>query len=273
MIAGFSAAWQRGYSHALQIDADGQHALGDISTFIEEARRHPQALICGRPVFDRSMPAVRPYGRYLTHGLVWLNTLSFSIPDSMCGFRVYPLAPVIAPDGRGVHWPAHGLRRGDHRAHVLARRADAVAADPGHLPRWMGSRIFACSATTPGWSRCSCGCSAACCAGCRGCWAGRPMNRLQTLPQRAGRVGRHARTRRAGHDVADVPRREAAVRDRSRCHSCTCRRRISSPSADVPGPPRGTTWRGSPRRRRVRRGRRTDERLPAFPQFRARHRR
>jgi glycosyltransferase involved in cell wall biosynthesis len=96
MLAGFAAAWQRGYSHALQIDADGQHALRDISTFIEEARRHPQALVCGRPVFDRSMPALRHYGRYLTHWLVWLNTLSVSIPDSMCGFRVYPLAPVIS---------------------------------------------------------------------------------------------------------------------------------------------------------------------------------
>lgn len=96
MHAGFAAAWQRGFSHALQVDADGQHALGDISTFVEAARRQPQALICGRPVFDRSMPAVRRYGRYLTHALVWLNTLSFSIPDSMCGFRVYPLAPVIS---------------------------------------------------------------------------------------------------------------------------------------------------------------------------------
>jgi hypothetical protein len=27
--------------------------------------------------------------------MVWLNTLSFAIPDSMCGFRVYPLAPVL----------------------------------------------------------------------------------------------------------------------------------------------------------------------------------
>jgi glycosyltransferase involved in cell wall biosynthesis len=96
MLAGFTAAWQRGYSHALQIDADGQHALRDISTFIEEARRHPQALICGQPVFDRSMPAVRHYGRYLTHSLVWLNTLSYAIPDSMCGFRVYPLAVVVS---------------------------------------------------------------------------------------------------------------------------------------------------------------------------------
>src|SRR5580658_7245580 len=76
MLAGFAEASQRGYSHALQVDADGQHTLGDIPAFVEAARRQPQALICGRPVFDRSMPAARFYGRYLTHALVWLNTLS-----------------------------------------------------------------------------------------------------------------------------------------------------------------------------------------------------
>ncbi len=100
MLAGFVAAWQEGYSHALQVDADGQHALADIRSFIEAAAREPQALICGRPVFDRSMPAIRYYGRYLTHGLVWLNTLSWSIPDSMCGFRVYPLEAVTSLMGQ-----------------------------------------------------------------------------------------------------------------------------------------------------------------------------
>ena len=96
MIAGFTAAWQRGYSHGLQVDADGQHALEDVPAFIAASRRDPAALICGRPVFDQSIPTGRRYGRYLTHGLVWLNTLSFSIPDSLCGFRVYPLAAVIS---------------------------------------------------------------------------------------------------------------------------------------------------------------------------------
>jgi glycosyltransferase involved in cell wall biosynthesis len=95
MVVGFRAAAARGYTHALQVDADGQHALADIPRFVEEARAHPQALICGRPVFDSSMPRVRRYGRYLTHALVWLETLSFSIPDSLCGFRVYPLAAVV----------------------------------------------------------------------------------------------------------------------------------------------------------------------------------
>jgi glycosyltransferase involved in cell wall biosynthesis len=95
VIAGFRAAAASGHTHALQIDADGQHALGDIPAFVAESRAHPDALVCGRPLFDASMPAVRRYGRYLTHALVWLETLSFDIPDSLCGFRIYPLEAVI----------------------------------------------------------------------------------------------------------------------------------------------------------------------------------
>lgn len=95
VIEGFRAAAASGHTHALQIDADGQHALADIPRFVAEAAEHPRALVCGRPIFDASMPAVRRYGRYVTHALVWLDTLSFSIPDSLCGFRIYPLAPVL----------------------------------------------------------------------------------------------------------------------------------------------------------------------------------
>jgi glycosyltransferase involved in cell wall biosynthesis len=95
VTAGLRAARASGFTHALQIDADGQHALGDVARFIGEARAHPESLICGRPVFDESMPRGRFYSRYLTHWMVWLNTLSFAIPDSMCGFRVYPLASVL----------------------------------------------------------------------------------------------------------------------------------------------------------------------------------
>jgi glycosyltransferase involved in cell wall biosynthesis len=94
--AGLRAAQTRGFTHALQIDADGQHSLEDIPRFIADARAHPQALICGRPLFDASMPAARRRGRYLSHVFVWLDTLSFEIRDSMCGFRVYPLEPVVA---------------------------------------------------------------------------------------------------------------------------------------------------------------------------------
>lgn len=95
VVTGLRAASERGFTHALQIDADGQHALSDVRRFVEEARAHPYSLICGFPVFDDSIPKTRYYGRYLTHGLVWFETLSFDIIDSMCGFRLYPLHRVL----------------------------------------------------------------------------------------------------------------------------------------------------------------------------------
>jgi glycosyltransferase involved in cell wall biosynthesis len=92
---GLRAALSAGYTHALQVDADGQHDLADVPKFIAEATAHPDAVICGRPRFDASMPRARYYLRYLTHFFVWLNTLSLDIHDSMCGFRLYPLAAMI----------------------------------------------------------------------------------------------------------------------------------------------------------------------------------
>ena len=95
VLTGFHHAVRLGHTHALQIDADGQHCTADIPRFLEHAAAQPQALIAGYPVYDESVPLVRLYGRYLTHVWVWINTLSLKIRDSMCGFRVYPLAPVM----------------------------------------------------------------------------------------------------------------------------------------------------------------------------------
>jgi predicted LPLAT superfamily acyltransferase/GT2 family glycosyltransferase len=96
VMHGMRLAQAAGHTHALQIDADGQHDTGDVPHFLESARREPDAIICGRPVFDDSVPKGRLYGRYITHVWVWIETLSFAIGDSMCGFRMYPLAATCA---------------------------------------------------------------------------------------------------------------------------------------------------------------------------------
>lgn len=89
-------AAEKGFTHAIQVDADGQHQLSDVPAMLDEARRHPDCLISGQPVYDDSVPKSRLYGRYITHFWVWVETLSFSLKDSMCGFRVYPLKPCLA---------------------------------------------------------------------------------------------------------------------------------------------------------------------------------
>ncbi|QFU24827.1 glycosyltransferase family 2 protein [Shewanella eurypsychrophilus] len=92
VTTGLRAAYRDGYTHALQVDADGQHNLDDIPAMLEKAETAPEALISGLPQYDESVPKSRYYARYLTHFWVWVETLSFDIQDSMCGFRVYPLA-------------------------------------------------------------------------------------------------------------------------------------------------------------------------------------
>ncbi|MDN5873929.1 MAG: glycosyltransferase family 2 protein [Sinobacteraceae bacterium] len=95
VLAGFAKAGEAGYSHALQIDADGQHDPIEADKLLDAARQRPEALISGVPAYDDSVPAVRYYGRWITHVLVWLETLSRDLADSMCGFRVYPLVPTL----------------------------------------------------------------------------------------------------------------------------------------------------------------------------------
>jgi len=91
VMRGMREAYQAGFSHALQIDADGQHDTQDVQQFIEGGKQHPLAIICGQPRYDASVPKGRLYGRYITHFWVRIETLSSVIGDSMCGFRLYPL--------------------------------------------------------------------------------------------------------------------------------------------------------------------------------------
>jgi len=95
VIAGLREAHARGYSHALQLDADGQHDVAALPAFLDAMLGTPQAVIAGFPHYDTSVPAGRLFSRYATHVWVWINTLSLRIRDSMCGVRIYPLAATL----------------------------------------------------------------------------------------------------------------------------------------------------------------------------------
>jgi len=95
VLTGFHAAYAAGCTHALQIDADGQHDFAAIPRIAALALQHPTAIITGVPVFDASAPAARRIGRKFTTLWVRINTLSSHIDDAMCGFRVYPLAAIM----------------------------------------------------------------------------------------------------------------------------------------------------------------------------------
>lgn len=88
---GLREATARGFTHALQVDADGQHDLADAPALLAAARARPAALVLGAPRFDATAPRGRLIGRKITQWWTNLETGGAVIEDPMCGFRVYPL--------------------------------------------------------------------------------------------------------------------------------------------------------------------------------------
>ncbi len=101
VMRGLREAARLGFTHALQLDADGQHDLGDVPRFLERGRARPEALVNAEPVYDASAPRSRLYGRRITRFWVWIETNGQARGDAMCGFRLYPLAPTVALLARG----------------------------------------------------------------------------------------------------------------------------------------------------------------------------
>jgi len=91
---GLVIARAQGFSHALQVDADGQHDLNDVAKFIAASEVAPGHIICGKPTFAEDAPKARVYGRKVTDFWVALETVSLQIKDGLCGFRIYPLTEV-----------------------------------------------------------------------------------------------------------------------------------------------------------------------------------
>jgi glycosyltransferase involved in cell wall biosynthesis len=95
VITALHAAQEAGYTHALQVDADGQHDIGAIDAFLEAAREHPERIISGAPVFAEDVSKLRFFARYITLSFCWFESLSTEIRDAMCGFRLYPVDATI----------------------------------------------------------------------------------------------------------------------------------------------------------------------------------
>ena len=100
---GFRRARELGFTHAFQIDADGQHDLDRIPAFLAAAREHPDALVLAYPEYDGTAPRSRRVARGLTNFWVAVEVGGRDkIRDAMIGFRVYPLAAVSGDEAFGV---------------------------------------------------------------------------------------------------------------------------------------------------------------------------
>jgi glycosyltransferase involved in cell wall biosynthesis len=95
ILHGLRALAAEGFTHALTIDADGQHPAEMIADFIAASRAQPGAMILGVPQFGPDAPALRVGGRRISNAWVGLETLWAGIGDSLFGLRVYPVAPLL----------------------------------------------------------------------------------------------------------------------------------------------------------------------------------
>jgi glycosyltransferase involved in cell wall biosynthesis len=116
VLAGVRAAAARGFTHALTMDSDGQHPAGHIGEFMRVSQAHPECMVLGRPRFDASAPSLRVKGRRISNWWANLETLWAGIGDSLFGFRVYPIAPLVAVMRRQP-W----MRRFDFDAEAVVR--------------------------------------------------------------------------------------------------------------------------------------------------------
>jgi glycosyltransferase involved in cell wall biosynthesis len=96
VLFGLREAQGAGFTHALTMDSDGQHPAERISEFMQASTAHPGAMVLGVPVFDAAAPALRVKGRQISNWWANLETLWAGVHDSLYGFRVYPIDPLIA---------------------------------------------------------------------------------------------------------------------------------------------------------------------------------
>jgi glycosyltransferase involved in cell wall biosynthesis len=116
LLDGLIAAQRAGFTHALAMDADGQHPADHIAAFMSASAAAPQAMILGDPVFDASAPRIRLRGRKIANWCTNVETLWAGIHDTLFGFRVYPIAPLVAVMQRS-RW----MRRFDFDAEAAVR--------------------------------------------------------------------------------------------------------------------------------------------------------
>ena len=95
VLEAFREAVDAGFSHAIVMDADGQHPAEAIPQFLELCAKNPGHLIAGVPIFGPDAPAERVKGRRVGNFFASLETGWHGVSDSLFGFRLYPLKPSL----------------------------------------------------------------------------------------------------------------------------------------------------------------------------------
>lgn len=120
LVNGMRHLAARGFSHALTMDADGQHLGREIPKLLALARRDPEAIVIGvRAIGSQEVAAANLFGNRFANAAIALAA-GTTVGDTQSGFRVYPLAAVLA-------LPIDGTRF-EYESTVIIRAARARMA-------------------------------------------------------------------------------------------------------------------------------------------------
>ena len=90
----FAEARRHGFSAVVAVDADGQHDVRDIPSFLQTHHQHPDAILTGSRMAEAErIPRHRRNSMLVARFFISLGANQF-IADTQCGFRLYPLAAI-----------------------------------------------------------------------------------------------------------------------------------------------------------------------------------
>jgi glycosyltransferase involved in cell wall biosynthesis len=117
LLTGFRHLAERGFTHALTLDADGQHLPDEVPKLVDAARREPHALVVGaRDKAGHEIRGINLLGNWVADRLMTLIA-GTPLPDTQSGFRIYPLASTLALGAQGSRF--------DFETEILLRAARA----------------------------------------------------------------------------------------------------------------------------------------------------
>lgn len=99
LTTGFAAAYADGFDYAVSLDSDGQHFAEDIPAMIAKVgaaqSENDPILVCGvrNITTQENMPSKNTFANKFSNFWFKVET-GKEIPDTQCGFRVYPLKKI-----------------------------------------------------------------------------------------------------------------------------------------------------------------------------------
>lgn len=104
LVRGFEHLRRQGFTHAVTLDADGQHFPDEIPALLAAMARDEDAIVVGiRKKEGQEIAAIAQFGNCVADSLMTILAGQV-LPDTQSGFRIYPIATTLALGAVGARY-------------------------------------------------------------------------------------------------------------------------------------------------------------------------